>query len=506
MEEKIYTVKVPQLGVNDKEAKLIEWYAEDEEKVSIGQIICSLETTKAAFDVESKTSGYILQLVDAGSDVMINQTIAIIGPNINVLKKEKEKYICGFAVGSEKKGYIRGEIKATKKAIKRAKELGIDLAKIEKSGIIREEDVENFVRKSSKIVYDVLKKFIVPPNQDEPGYINPKFLQNVENDLEFKNLNSNRKINLYRENGAKIGNNVKIGEGSIIISNVVRISDDAQICKESYIKTNRFVLGKMSVIGKDARIVTREVIIGDVLFSGENIIIGGGGAFGPRSRFKIGNNCMISSQCVFNTGESIIIGNEVGFSPKVQLWTHHHWQNILRGYIARHEPIIVEDGSYITANCLIVPGIKIGEGSTILANSAVTTDVEPYTVVSGVPARLVSRINTNLKSEQKDRIMQHLVKEMKEMLKFYGFNPRLVDYCSMFDCNQSIKYDVILTFEPKNLPQSLEKPVIFDLTSFYVFGNQTRLSDEVRNFLRRRGIRFKPIYWRYTHDEGYYIQ
>ncbi len=506
MEEKISLVNIPQLSVNDLEAELIEWYVADEDEVSSGQILCTIETPKVIYDVESEASGYIIHLANAGSDVNVNQPIALIGPNIKELRKEKEKYLSEIAVNSEKKQYIQGEIKATKKAIKRARELDIDLAEISKNGIIREKDVENFVLKSKKNIYDVQKEWVVLPNQDEPGYIDQKFLDKIENDQDFKNLNSDRKIDLYREKGAQIGKNVKIDKGSIIFSKVIRISDSAEINADSFIRTARFVLGKMSVIGKGARIVTREVIIGDMLFSGENIIIGGGGAFGPRSRLKVGDNCMISSKCVLNTGEPIIIGDEVGFSPNVQLYTHNHWQNVLKGYIARHAQIIIEDGSYITANCLIVPGVKIGKGATVLANSTVTVDVEQYTVVSGVPARMVSKINTNLKPEKKDRIMKRLSKEMKETLKFYGFIPELVEYKPKFDCNQSTKYEVILTFEPKNLPSFLEKPVIFDLTSFHVFGTQTRLSDEVRNFLRRRGIRFKPIYWRYIYDKGYYIQ
>lgn len=247
-------------------------------------------------------------------------------------------------------------------------------------------------------------------------------------------------------------------------------------------------------------------MVGDVLFSGENILIGGGGGFGPRSYLHVGDRCLISSNCLLNTGESITIGNEVGLSPHVQLYTHNHWQNVLRGYTARHAPIVVEDGAYITGNCLVAPGVRVGEGATVMANSVVAANVDAFTAVSGTPATVVAHVKTDLTEAQKDRIVRHMMTEMADALRFQGFNPDSVVYVPAYDWQHPPEAEIILTFKVTDLPDPIERPVIFDLASFNVYGAQTRLSDEVRNFLRRRGIRFKPILWRYTHDEGFYVQ
>ena len=45
---------------------------------------------------------------------------------------------------------------------------------------------------------------------------------------------------------------------------------------------------------------------------------------------------------------------------------------------------------------------------------------------------------------------------------------------------------------------------IFDFNTYVITGPQDKLSDEIRNYLRKKGIRFKPIHWRYTADEGKY--
>lgn len=56
-----------------------------------------------------------------------------------------------------------------------------------------------------------------------------------------------------------------------------------------------------------------------------------------------------------------------------------------------HEPraITIEDDVWIAANVTVLPGIRIGRGSVVAAGSVVTSDVDPYLVVGGVPARLI---------------------------------------------------------------------------------------------------------------------
>ncbi|MCL5958544.1 MAG: hypothetical protein M1358_04365 [Chloroflexi bacterium] len=499
-------VVVPQFSVNDVAANLTEWYVSDGASVAPGDLICGLETSKAAFDIEAIATGYIVHLVDAGMEVRTGDAVALVGPNLEDLREEKVRRLAEPVKTESTIGGSSGAVRATRKAETLAQELGIDLAAIGGNGIIREEDVRRFADKRNNNAQAPREGWVASVSRDEAGFVAPEFLAKIEKDPAFAQLGPDLKVHLYRTYGAQIGENVKIGSGSVILSRVIRLADDSAIGSDCYVKTDRFVLGRMSVIGNRTRIVTREVVAGDVLFSGENILIGGGGAFGPRSALRIGDNCLISSNCLLNTGEPITIGDEVGLSPNVQLYTHNHWQNVLRGYTARHAPIVVERGAYVTGNCLVAPGVRIGEGATVLANSVVSFNVDPYTIVSGNPAQAVGKVNTVLSEAQKDRIVRHLMTEMEESLRFLGVDTGSVVYLPSFDCLEPTKAEVVLTFQPTNLPDSLGRPVVFDLTAFQVHGSQTRLSGEVRNFLRRRGIRFKPHLWRYTHDEGFYVQ
>lgn len=52
-------------------------------------------------------------------------------------------------------------------------------------------------------------------------------------------------------------------------------------------------------------------------------------------------------------------------------------------------PIIIDDNVWIASNCTIGKGVRIGTGSIIGANSFVNKDVPPYSIVGGVPAKIL---------------------------------------------------------------------------------------------------------------------
>ena len=489
-------ITVPQTGGNDQYAILIEWYVEDAQKVTKGDMLCTLETTKAVFDLEAEQSGYVRLLVDAGNRVSVQSAIGWIVDDLDE----------GNLDSAQENKLVGDDVKATMKAIALAEKYGVDIAAIGKTGIIKEKDIREYYRQTT-IREDTEEKISVPEMRE--GKVDERFIEFLESDSKhFGALDSDFKIFLYRQNGAKIGDNVGIGAGSVIVSSYIDIKDNAQIGEDVYVKTEMFQLGKMSIIGDKAKIVTRKVIIGDVFFSGDGILVGGGGAFGKDSGLKIGNNCLVSSKCILNTGCPIIIGDEVGLSPNVQLFTHNHWQNILEGYKANFGPVIIEDKAYVTGNCMIVPNVKIGKGATVLANSLVTEDVDAFVAVCGVPAKRLYRIQHGMPLEQKEKTIKRILPDLFEELQFKGFDANEVVFLREYDgsADQTL-CSIIITFSTKKKNDNERNNVaIFDLGDYKFSGKRTEMTDEVRNFFRKRGIRFSPIYWRYEADKGFYVQ
>lgn len=117
----------------------------------------------------------------------------------------------------------------------------------------------------------------------------------------------------------------------------------------------------------------------------------------PHAHISIGQDCLIGELNVLRGQGGITIGDRVFTAPLVQmLAVNHVYQDpqvpmVEQGITA--EGIIVEDDVWIGAGAILTDGIRVGKGSVIAAGSVVTKDVPPHTVVGGVPAKILKRID-----------------------------------------------------------------------------------------------------------------
>jgi acetyltransferase-like isoleucine patch superfamily enzyme len=54
--------------------------------------------------------------------------------------------------------------------------------------------------------------------------------------------------------------------------------------------------------------------------------------------------------------------------------------------------IIIGDNAWLATRSMVLKGVSIGEGATVAAGSVVTKDVAPYTLVGGIPAKLIRKL------------------------------------------------------------------------------------------------------------------
>ena len=58
---------------------------------------------------------------------------------------------------------------------------------------------------------------------------------------------------------------------------------------------------------------------------------------------------------------------------------------------SRYKHIVIEDNAWICTRAIVLQGVTIGEGAVVGAGSVVTKDVPPYSIVGGVPAKIIGK-------------------------------------------------------------------------------------------------------------------
>jgi acetyltransferase-like isoleucine patch superfamily enzyme len=115
----------------------------------------------------------------------------------------------------------------------------------------------------------------------------------------------------------------------------------------------------------------------------------------------VGEGTVINPNFVVSDGYQplLTIGARVAIGPNVTVICQSGPNNspvAELAYVAdrliRDEPVAIEDGAWIGANVVLLPGTTIGRNSVVAAGAVVVRDVEPLTLVGGVPARLLRRL------------------------------------------------------------------------------------------------------------------
>lgn len=114
----------------------------------------------------------------------------------------------------------------------------------------------------------------------------------------------------------------------------------------------------------------------------------------PR-KLKIGSHTHINKSAILDARGRLTIGNNVSISYNVAIITGSHDCNKPQ-FPGRYLPIRIDDYVWIGANATILNNVRIGKGAVIAAGAVVTKDVEPYTIVGGVPAKKIGERNQNL--------------------------------------------------------------------------------------------------------------
>lgn len=167
------------------------------------------------------------------------------------------------------------------------------------------------------------------------------------------------------------------------------VSPKAQIdCPDLQLGRKCFIDDFVTIFGRDGKIELGKRVH---VLRGTIIEVSQGG------QVIIGNNTSIFSNCNLNgclgnvrIGSQVMIASHCGFTPY-----QHRLDDLSRpmstqGLTSKGD-IVIEDGVWLGMGVKVMDGVRIGRGAVVGANAVVTSDIPPYSVAVGVPARVVRK-------------------------------------------------------------------------------------------------------------------
>ena len=114
-----------------------------------------------------------------------------------------------------------------------------------------------------------------------------------------------------------------------------------------------------------------------------------------RGRVTIGRRCWLAQFCLITGNGHVRIGDNVLIAAHISINTvSHHFERCdipIDDQGIYCDPVIIEDDVWIGLSAIILQGVTIGHGAIVGAGAVVTRDVPPWSVVMGVPARVIRR-------------------------------------------------------------------------------------------------------------------
>jgi|JI10StandDraft_1071094.scaffolds.fasta_scaffold91261_2 acetyltransferase-like isoleucine patch superfamily enzyme len=112
------------------------------------------------------------------------------------------------------------------------------------------------------------------------------------------------------------------------------------------------------------------------------------------SNLSIGDRCVIGKGVFFDLVDKIYLEKEVGIGAHSMLMTHMDLGQMPMSALYPREtgPIIIREGTFLGAHVLVLHGVEIGRCCIVAAGSVVTQSFPDYSLIAGVPARLIRTI------------------------------------------------------------------------------------------------------------------
>lgn len=134
---------------------------------------------------------------------------------------------------------------------------------------------------------------------------------------------------------------------------------------------------------------------------GRNSVIYFGSEIRDHYNLHIGEGSIIGDRAILDARSGIHIGKNVNFSSGVKIWTfqHDHGDPDFNCKIDKVGPVYIGNRVWIGPDVIILHSVTIGEGAVVAAGAVVTKDVPAFSIVAGIPAKVIGERSRNLRYE-----------------------------------------------------------------------------------------------------------
>jgi acetyltransferase-like isoleucine patch superfamily enzyme len=113
-----------------------------------------------------------------------------------------------------------------------------------------------------------------------------------------------------------------------------------------------------------------------------------GTVFYNPSNISIGKDSIIGEKATLDGRDRLTIGDHVDIASEVMIYNAEHDIND-HSFKATNAPVTIGDYVFIGPRAIILPGVTIGRGAVVAAGAVVTKNVDEFTIVGGVPAKVI---------------------------------------------------------------------------------------------------------------------
>lgn len=155
------------------------------------------------------------------------------------------------------------------------------------------------------------------------------------------------------------------------------------------------------------------------------------------------------------------------------IWTHGAWLDVLQGFPSDFGPVKIGNNVWLPARSIVLPNVEIGDNTVIGIGSIVNKNIPAGSLAAGSPCKIIKEnyYPRKLNEDEKKKIIWNILEGWYKLHEMKGIDAKA----------KYVNGQIILI--------QGDNQTIYDVDEKLMFGYENNISEDLRDYLRRRGIK-----------------